>query len=125
MYNSHSPPPQLGGQRTGPHMQRAQRRSRCNGAAAMLARLLCLAGCSLAAAAAAEGFGAQAGRGPSLPRPSSGDRGGFRHLMQASTSTLAAGAATGGDSRARAVAEARKGVPVTSDAAHWLCDSEF
>ena len=115
MYNSQSPPLQLGGQRVGPHMQRAQRRSRCSGAAAMLACLLCMAGCGLAAAANAEVFGMQAGRGPSLPQPSSGAHRGNRHLQQASTPTPAAGAATGGDSRERAVAEARKGVPVTSD----------
>lgn len=123
MYHSQSPPLQLGGPRMGPHMQRTQRRSRCSGAAAMLACLLCLAGCRLAAAADTEVFGVQAGRGPSLPQPSSGAHRGHRHLLQASTSTLATGAATGGNS-ASAKAEARKGAAFIRDAAQCLSSSD-
>ena len=110
MYNSHSPPPQLGGQRMGPHMQRAQHRSRCNGAAAVLACLLCLVSCSQTAAAGAELFGSQAGPSPSLPLSRGQERSGGRHILQAAA--LAAGAAAGGNSSSSAIAEARKGTAV-------------
>jgi hypothetical protein len=110
MYNSHSPPPQLGGQRMGPHMQRAQHRSHCNGAAAVLACLLCLVSCSQTAAAGAELFGSQAGPSPSLPLSRGQERSGGRHILQAAA--LAAGAAAGGNSSSSAIAEARKGTAV-------------